>query len=568
MKKVGNYVLLSELGKGQFGVVSKAQHNDTKEIFAIKAMGKQGIQSSPKMKELFDTEVKIMSNIKHPNIMHLYELLETGNNYYLVLDYCRSGDMEHYVKKHKGLGEEEATYLLMQVMNGFKELHKHKIMHRDFKLANIFLSDDRVVIGDFGFAKSGQDMAATKLGSPITMAPEILLNKSGKITYTNKADLWSIGVCYFEMIYGVEPWPNVRSVDDLCNKVSQFSGPRLQFPPNSRFKVSNECKQLLISLIELDPRKRIDWNSFYNHQLFKNHQKRGSGDMMKSIMFRNNQDTVQKLFDQNRKEGGDEYELIMEPAKIVGFVNAQFSPAAGAGYMDPTAVAERNRTRILDRFTHEKRIMVFLIHTSVRLRNLSKDRANLQRASEGLMYCGILLLKKTILLNYIALDSLKRNINIFELQGFESFLKLQDRTRLIEELELIDIPTYQKLFGHLLQKIKQEMAPPSQRTMDIINIVENPSPQIMEHVERELRREAYFLTEFQYQIQQVLPVQTRMELQSALACLYVCSRHKEQMPFLSDNGVPFDWHLFEKSWEGVAGTEKVAKLLQRAVQEK
>ncbi len=568
MKKVGNYVLLSELGKGQFGVVSKAQHNDTKEIYAIKAIAKAGIQGSPKMKELFDTEVKIMSNIKHPNIMHLYELLETGNNYYLVLDYCRSGDMEHYVKKHKGLGEEEATYLLMQVMNGFKELHKHKIMHRDFKLANIFLSDDRVVIGDFGFAKSGQDMAATKLGSPITMAPEILLNKSGKIVYTNKADLWSIGVCYFEMIYGVEPWPNVRSVEDLCNKVSQFSGPRLQFPPNSRFKVSQECKQLLISLIELDPRRRIDWNAFYNHQLFRNHQqKRASGDMMKSIMFRNNEDTVKKLFDQNRRDDGSEYELIMEPNKINGFPNAQFGHAIGA-YMDPGAIAERNRAKILDRFTHEKRIMVFLIHTSVRLRNLSKDKTNLQRASDGLMYCGILLLKKTILLNFYALDALKRNYNIFEMQGFENFLKLPDRQRLMEELEQIDIPTYQKLFSHLLQKIKSEMVPLSARTMEVCSIVENASPQILDRVEQELRREGYFLTEFQFQVQHSLPVQTRLELQSSLACLYVCSRHKEQMPFISEGGVPFDWHLFEKSWEGVAGTDKISKLLQRAVLEK
>jgi serine/threonine protein kinase len=125
MKKVGNYMLLSEIGKGQFGVVYKAQHTKTEEIFAIKSITKSSLNSSAKLKELFDTEVKIMSNIKHPNIMHLYELLETTNNYYLVLDYCRSGDMEGYVKKHKGLGEDEAVYFIMQIMNGFRELHNH-----------------------------------------------------------------------------------------------------------------------------------------------------------------------------------------------------------------------------------------------------------------------------------------------------------------------------------------------------------------------------------------------------------------------------------------------------------
>lgn len=383
----------------------------------MKTITKSSVNSSPKLKQLFDTEVKIMSNIKHPNIMHLYELLETGNNYYLILDYCRSGDMEHYVKKHKGLGEDEAVYFLMQIMNGFRELHKHKIMHRDFKLANIFLNEDRVIIGDFGFAKSGNDMASTKLGSPITMAPEILLNETSKISYTNKADLWSIGVCFFEMIFGVEPWPNVTGIPDLCNKVKVFYGPNLQFPQNTRFKISPECRQILISLIELDPKRRLDWNGFYNHPLFKLHQEKKAGlDAVKSLIFRNNQDNVMKLFDLNKAVKEDDYELNQDPAFLT-FVNNQFSPAIG--YMDYSAKAERNRQRILDRFTHEKRIMVFLIQTSVKMRNLSKDKTNFRNISDSLMYCGILLLKKAILLNNQAIDSLKKNYNMWNLEGWD-----------------------------------------------------------------------------------------------------------------------------------------------------
>lgn len=68
-------------------------------------------------------------------------------------------------------------------------------MHRDVKLANIFLNDDRVVIGDFGFAKQGVDVTKTKLGTPITMAPELLNSEGG--SYTSKTDLWSIGVCFY-----------------------------------------------------------------------------------------------------------------------------------------------------------------------------------------------------------------------------------------------------------------------------------------------------------------------------------------------------------------------------------
>ncbi len=88
-------------------------------------------------------------------------------------------------------------------MNGFRILHQNQIMHRDVKLANIFLNNDRVVIGDFGFAKRGKIMAETILGTPITMAPEII-NKQGK--YTSKADLWSIGICFYQLLFGKIPF--------------------------------------------------------------------------------------------------------------------------------------------------------------------------------------------------------------------------------------------------------------------------------------------------------------------------------------------------------------------------
>lgn len=97
--------------------------------------------------------MSVMSEINHPNVMHLYEFMETTHNYYLVIQYCNNGDLEGYMKKMGILGEDEAVYFLMQMMNGFRILHKNKIMHRDVKLANLFLQNDKIVIGDFGFAK-------------------------------------------------------------------------------------------------------------------------------------------------------------------------------------------------------------------------------------------------------------------------------------------------------------------------------------------------------------------------------------------------------------------------------
>lgn len=145
-----------------------------------------------------------MNEIKHRNILHLHDHLESKNNYYLVIDYCEGGDFENYLKTNniRFLDEEKAVFFLKQIMNGFKELRKHKILHRDFKLANLFIHEDTLIIGDFGFAKSGQEMAETKLGTPLTMAYEILTANTENAVYNSKADLWSVGIVYYQMLFG------------------------------------------------------------------------------------------------------------------------------------------------------------------------------------------------------------------------------------------------------------------------------------------------------------------------------------------------------------------------------
>ena len=213
-----------------------------------------------------------MQELYHPNIMHLFEFLITGNNYYLVIQYCDQGDLEQHLKIHKKLGEEEAVYFLRQIMNGFRVLHQNKIMHRDVKLANIFLTNqDRVVIGDFGFAKKGAYMTETILGTPITMAPEIITqqNKPGKKQkYDNKADLWSIGIVFYQLIFGDIPF-KVKNLEQLIKQIRERSGKNL---PCKGANISSECKDLLMKLICYDSKKRIGWNDFFNHDLFKLHQ--------------------------------------------------------------------------------------------------------------------------------------------------------------------------------------------------------------------------------------------------------------------------------------------------------
>lgn len=263
-KVIGGYKFKNLLGEGQFGKVFKAVGPDSIE-YAVKVLDKDTIDSNPMLDTLLKTEVAIMKEISHPNILHLFELLESKTKYYMILNYCKDGDLEHYIrqKERRVLEEDEAVFFLKQISSGFQELYANKIMHRDFKSANVFLDEGTVVIGDFGLAKSGFEMASTTVGTPLTMAPEIMLEES---QYNSKADLWSIGIVFYHMLFGREPF-QAASDKRLLRLMRNKSGQNLKFRDRLN-SVSNEAKDLLRRLLVFHPKERISWNDFFKHSLF------------------------------------------------------------------------------------------------------------------------------------------------------------------------------------------------------------------------------------------------------------------------------------------------------------
>ena len=107
-------------------------------------------------------------------------------------------------------------------------------------------------------------MAQTWIGSPVTMAPEILL-KSSK-SYTNKTDLWSIGICFYEILFGTNPFRAKTEVDLVKGIKNLQMSKQLNFPED--IEVSDLCKDLLNKLLKVNPEERIDWTEFFNHPIF------------------------------------------------------------------------------------------------------------------------------------------------------------------------------------------------------------------------------------------------------------------------------------------------------------
>jgi serine/threonine protein kinase len=257
--QVGNYVIFKKrIGKGAFSNIYKGYHQYSKEMVAIKEIS---LDTLNKYEKSLRRETQIMRHLNHPNIVRLIENIidDKTDNVYLVMEYFPRGDFSKFLKK-RPLKEKYAIKYLKQIMEGMKYLLSHKIIHRDLKPQNILVSNTGVLkITDFGFARyfDNDILIQTICGSPLYMAPEIMKNKK----YDYKSDLWSIGIIFFEMLTGKPPF-QARNIYELIRKIENDS---IHIP--SKFNLSRPCQNLLLSLLEKDPERRISWDDFFNHSL-------------------------------------------------------------------------------------------------------------------------------------------------------------------------------------------------------------------------------------------------------------------------------------------------------------
>jgi serine/threonine protein kinase len=281
---VEDLTLLERIGKGSFGEVYLTKKAGTSHLFATKKVAKNLVMQQ-KIKRYFNNEIYILKNMDHPNVIRLYEIKQTINNFYLVFDYCNGGGLSNCLEAHmkkfgKPFSEEVLQSVMRKVVSGLHYLHKNKIMHRDLKLDNIlvhFNSDEDkkslnmlntdVKIIDFGFARYLQDdeLAQSVLGSPITMDPQILqklkkIDSKETFGYDEKADIWSLGTIAYELLIGVPPF-DANSYDELLEKISKG----VYTIPNS-LKLSKQCISFLNGLLQHDPKQRLGVDDLLFHE--------------------------------------------------------------------------------------------------------------------------------------------------------------------------------------------------------------------------------------------------------------------------------------------------------------
>ena len=214
VKNIGNYTydLKDKLGEGTFGQVFKGKDKQDKDV-AIKVISRRIIDANKMMENSLYNEIEIMKALKSPNIVRLIDVIYSNNNVYIIQEFCKGGDLRKALKKREYFPEEEAKSILVDVLTGFRELIKAGVVHRDLKPENILINDGLYKLADFGLARYvdnvRKDVLKSAVGTPLYMSPQIHYQAA----YSSKSEIWSIGLIYYELLYGKIPWDFTNQYD-------------------------------------------------------------------------------------------------------------------------------------------------------------------------------------------------------------------------------------------------------------------------------------------------------------------------------------------------------------------
>jgi serine/threonine protein kinase len=262
LKHIGRYTLLESLGQGSFATVKKAVDRNTGQNYAVKIVEKKKILGEGLELQL-KREVTIMLNLKHENIVRMYEVLQSENNVYLVIELVTGGggDLFDVIKASKRLDEKMSRHYFQQLIIAVHICHTNGIAHRDLKPENVLISEGGVLkIADFGLAnlQKNNEYLKTVCGTPNYVAPEVLKQTE----YDGfKSDMWSCGVMLYVMLAGRLPFYQ-KQLPELVMKIKagDYKMPETILP---------EAADLIQKLLNVDPDLRYTVRDVCNHPWFR-----------------------------------------------------------------------------------------------------------------------------------------------------------------------------------------------------------------------------------------------------------------------------------------------------------
>ncbi|XP_066474524.1 serine/threonine-protein kinase NIM1 [Tiliqua scincoides] len=258
-KRIGFYRIRGEIGSGNFSQVKLGIHSLTKEKVAIKILDKTKLDQ--KTQRLLSREVSSMEKLHHPNVIRLYEVMETLSKLHLVMEYANGGELFAKITTEGKLSEVESKYIFSQIVSAVQHMHACNIIHRDLKAENVFYTSNTCVkVGDFGFStvSKKEEMLNTFCGSPPYAAPELFRDESYVGIYV---DIWALGILLYFMTTGMMPF-RADTVAKL--KKCILEGTYL-LPPF----LSEACQKLIQGVLQPVPTERSSIEHIMNNEWMK-----------------------------------------------------------------------------------------------------------------------------------------------------------------------------------------------------------------------------------------------------------------------------------------------------------
>ena len=245
------------IGRGAFGKVNLGLHVLTGRIVAIKSFNKNKLKNKESINKIYH-EIDLMKNLRHNSIVKILETLETENYILIIMENISGGDLLSFVKKRTKLNEKTSRIIFKQLINSLKFIHSKGIIHRDIKLDNILIDlNNSIKLCDFGVGKNYKKNEKLKdqCGTPAYIAPEILNNEEGY--FGPPVDIWSSGVVLYAMLSGNVPF-KANNIKDLHQLI-------INGQYNNIKDISNDARNLIKKILEVDPSKRINIEGILNH---------------------------------------------------------------------------------------------------------------------------------------------------------------------------------------------------------------------------------------------------------------------------------------------------------------
>ena len=261
---MNNFELISKLGEGSYSIVYKVRRKADLKMYALKKMKLKNLSEKEKQNAL--NEIRILASINSDHIITYKEAFieEKEKILCLVTEFANKGDLfqkiTYYKQMQKSFEEKDIWNIFIQILQGLKCLHDHKILHRDLKSANIFLFNNNLAkIGDFNVSKvSKTGIGYTQTGTPYYASPEVWNDEA----YTNKSDIWSLGCVLYEMMYLTPPF-KAENMEGLYHKI-------IKGKYKITDKYSKELNEILKLLLNVEQKERPSCDELLKNNIIKN----------------------------------------------------------------------------------------------------------------------------------------------------------------------------------------------------------------------------------------------------------------------------------------------------------